>query len=196
MMNWKIAHTLASPDDPAWEVLAQNGLAPEAHPERRRGFLLAREALRLCLNIPDIIDLELKHFSTLPRFPELTVSLSHTKWAAAAIVAAKKDFLSVGIDLENKTRVVNPLTLKKIANAQDEVKGIDLWCLKEAAYKCFSNTGIESDFVKFSQLEIRKDRWVHSPSGTSGEWQLHEEGDFLVAIAFKRNQNSSEQAHD
>lgn len=189
-MKWKIAHTLSEPGHLDWEVLAQKGLSSDAHPERKKAFLLAREALRSCLiqaNLkPDIIDLELKHYCRLDRFPELTVSLSHTRSAAAALIASRSEYRSVGIDLERKDRSVNPLTLKKITNAHDELTGLELWCLKEAAYKCFSNSGVESDFVKFSQLEIRRDRWIHSPSGTEGEWELTQDGDFIVAVAFKR----------
>jgi phosphopantetheinyl transferase (holo-ACP synthase) len=191
MIKWKIAHTLSAPLDPAWEVLAQKGLPPDVHPERKKGFLLAREALRTCLVEaelkPDVIDLELISYCRLHKFSQLTVSLSHTKLAAAAVIASTDEYQSVGIDLERRGREVNPLTLKKITNAHDEMSGLELWCLKEASYKCFSNTGIKSDFVKFSQLEIRKDRWIHSPSGTSGEWQLVSDGEFLIALAFKRN---------
>ncbi len=139
----------------------------------------------------------MKEFNSLAKWPEITLSLSHTKLAGAAITASRAEFISVGIDIESDNRVVKDSILKRITNSRDiNLRNIELWCLKEAVFKCLMNTGIFEKPFEFSEIEISYKRWIHSPSGLEGEWKTIISEQFLIALALLENQNSSQQDFD
>jgi 4'-phosphopantetheinyl transferase EntD len=115
----------------------------------------------------------------------LILSLSHTKDAGAALVASKLVYRSLGIDLELQTRIVKDSIAQRIANENDlPLEKINLWCVKEAAFKALMNTGAFSKNIEFSDIEIKDKTFSHSPSGLSGEWDLQILTPFVLAKAW------------
>lgn len=196
MYRWKIVTTFKESEEAEWHSLVLNQLGEGIHPERVKGFILAREALRLCLTeahySPLISDLKIRKFNSLSKWPELNLSLSHTKLAGAAILTSRAEYISVGIDIESDHRVVKDTILERISNSRDtNLRNIELWCLKEAVFKCLMNTGKFEKPFEFAEIEISHQRWVHSPSGLEGEWKIIISEQFLIALALLKNQNSS-----
>ncbi len=131
MLKWKILQTLTNPQDEAWDILATKTLGEKVHPDRKRGFLLSRQALKECLmefgEYPKISDLELLHHSLLPALPHFTLSLSHSKECGVALVARRDIYRSVGVDIEEKTRIVKDMVRERILHPKDEkLKNIEL----------------------------------------------------------------------
>jgi 4'-phosphopantetheinyl transferase EntD len=192
MHHWKTVKTLANPNDSAWAELERTGLPEGVHPVRRQSFRLSREALRLALadagkHVP-IPELRLRGFGGIELFPELKVSLSHTRTGGAALVAKAIDYLAVGIDLEEETRTVSEDVIQRIRHRQDQsLRNLELWCLKEASYKCLSNSGLAADPIPFSGLIIGPGTWAYPPAGVQGTWELKAEQGFLLALAFLKN---------
>jgi 4'-phosphopantetheinyl transferase EntD len=184
-----------------WNSLVLGHLGEGIHPERVKGFILAREALRLCLEqaeySPHISDLQIKKFNSLSKWPEITLSLTHCKLGGAAIIASRDEFISVGIDIESEERLVKESILKRISHPKDiNLRNIELWCLKEAVFKCLMNTGKFEKPFEFSEIEISPMRWIHSPSNLEGEWRITISEQLLVALALLENQNSSQRDFD
>lgn len=192
MHVWKLIKTLSNPKDPEWDLLIKLTLGDEVHSNRKNGFLLSREALIGALKEAhiqaNISDLVLDGYSTLPRFPQFTISLSHTKECGAAVIADRQSFRSVGIDIEQEERVVKDSIVERVSNPHDtSLRNIELWCLKEAAFKALMNSGAFEKPVEFSSIEIGEHSWSHSPSGLKGEWELEVIKPFVIAKAFLRN---------
>ena len=97
----------------------------------------------------------------------LAVSISHTK--DAAVVLGAPNFAvegialasGVGVDLEYNNRKLSEAAFKRLIVDEREKKivPLDLWCMKEAAYKAHPNNQIQglllSDFVVFSDDKIK-----------------------------------------
>lgn len=189
MYFWKLLKTLSNPKNPEWELLIKLTLGDEVHSDRKTGFLLSREALMMALKEAqievDIKDLKLDGYSTLLRFPQLTISLSHTKECGAALIADRQTFRSVGIDVEHEARVVKDSIAERVSNPRDtSLRNIELWCLKEAVFKTLMNSGDFEKPIEFSSIEIGNQTWSHSPSGLKGEWELEMIKPFVIARAF------------
>ncbi len=168
--------------------LAGAVLGADPHPKRLQGFLYSREALRLILcslNLPsDINSLVLTNYHSLKHSPEIVLSLSHTPGAGAAILGFRNHFRSIGIDVENENRVVSSLVKEKIAHPEDyKLRNIEMWCLKEAAFKCLMNTDLFEQNVRFADIQIQKDTWSHAPSGLHGALELTQVDSFVLALA-------------
>lgn len=192
MMKWKILQTLTNPEDESWEFLVKKTLGVNVHPDRKKGFLLSREALRQCLiefgEDPNIHDLELQNHSLLPALPHFTLSLSHSKDCGVALVAQREIYRSVGVDIEEKTRVVKDMVRERILHPMDEkLKNIELWCLKEAVFKAIMNALPHENPIEFSSIEIQNMKWLHSDSGLQGDWVLQETHEFILALAHLKN---------
>ncbi|HXH76546.1 MAG TPA: hypothetical protein VNJ08_16360 [Bacteriovoracaceae bacterium] len=188
MYNFKL--TLSLPDSlfSQWESHADDALGKNTHPDRKKGYCFAREALRLVLQeynlAPTIPDLTLQVFHCLNKWPEYTLSLSHSKRAGAAVVAKRTEYLAVGIDIELEDREVKPETLLRISHPQDiKLRNIEIWCLKEAIFKCLMNTDKFEHPFEFSQIQITKELWSHSPSGLAGAWELKHSMQHVIALA-------------
>lgn len=193
MYTWKLTKNLTDPLDPQWEELAQTCLGDRVHESRKKGFFLSREALKQSFREVgfklSIKDLKLKEFHRLPSLPDYTLSLSHTKDFGAALIAERKEFLSLGIDVENDSRIVKDSIINRIAHPLDleNLRKIEVWCLKEAVFKALMNSGQFPVPLEFSSIQLKPNSWTHSPSGLSGEWILQKEGEALIAMAFLRN---------
>lgn len=190
MYWWKLTKTLSNPNDPDWDLLIKLTLGDGVHSERKKGFVLAREALRKCLKeggwevSPD--KLKLQNYSTLAGFPDLTLSLSDSRDCGAAILAKRQDFRSVGIDIEHEERVVKDSIMARIGHPDDQktLRKIELWCLKEAVFKALMNSGEFQKPVEFSSIRIEDHTWSHPPSGLSGTWESEKSEGLVIARAF------------
>lgn len=192
MYTWNFTSNLILPTDPEWDILAKEVLGNTLHPERKKSFIRSRIALKNALKNQDleasIHELKLNHFHSLEAFPDLTVSLTHTKEAGAALVAPRKDFLSLGIDIESEARVVKENIKERITHPSDLVlRNIELWCLKEASFKALMNSGKFLAPMEFASIKISEQKWSHPPSGLEGEWKLEKLNSFVVAMAFLKN---------
>ena len=192
MYTAKLSTNLTDPQCPEWEKLAQKVLGSDVHSDRKMGFFLSREALKNAFELRgkkvSISELELDQYHEVKGFPHLTISLSHTKKCGAAIIAERKDFLSVGIDVEDEGRVVKDSIRQRIAHPEDAtLTNIELWCAKEAVFKAIMNTNRFEKPIEFGSIKILRDQWFHSPSGFSGEWKLESVRPFLMALAFLKN---------
>lgn len=184
--------TLTEPFASEWELLAGNVLGKDVHADRKNGFILSRMALLSALEEAGVRaspkEMILTDYSQLKQYPQFTVSLSHTKGFGASLIADKKTYLSVGIDIEQEARPVKDMIIERISNPGDlRLRNIELWCLKEAAFKALMNTGKFQLPLGFSSLCIGDKVWTHSPSGTSGKWELGRINSILMAKAFLLN---------
>lgn len=189
MTLWKLSVNLTHSEDPDWAILFDSSFSGPIHPERKNGFCLSRDALRKCLAETGISaslrHLKLSNYSTLSHYPELTISLSHTKNCGAALIADTTSYRSVGIDIENETRTVKDSILERISHPSDfNLRKIELWCLKEAVFKTLMNTGLFSHPIEFSSIQIGQNNWSHSPLGLNGEWELNVIDGLVVARAY------------
>jgi hypothetical protein len=191
MVILKIVQTLDKLNNPEWTDFAASVLGPDIHPERRETFCFAREALRLALceldYNPEINDLVLHGYHSLKKYPELTFSLAHTKKTGVALLGHQREFRSLGVDVELATRPVKDSIRDRIAHPADEkLRNIEAWVLKEAVFKCVSNSGLLANEPLYPDLCISRTGWQHTPSGLKGECELSETGDLLLGKAFLR----------
>jgi 4'-phosphopantetheinyl transferase EntD len=198
MRKWLLTDNLDG-NEAAWLQLAQAQLGHPTHADRLRGFSLAREALRRLLESvgenPQIDDLALSQPNQLEKYPQFTCSLSHTAQLGAAMLASGAEYLAVGIDIEQRNRQLRPAVLARISHQNDlALAGLKIWCLKEAAFKALMNSGQFERPVEFSSIQIKAEGWQREQ--ISGEWELHEQQDHYVALAWIKKQNSFRPAHD
>lgn len=191
MHTWNLTKTLSKPNDPEWEMLIKFSLPDDVHSDRKNGFLLSRQALIHALKEQGLEisagALQLTSHSEIRDLPQFTISLSHTKIAGAALVADRKTYRSVGIDIEQEERIVKDSIKNRVSHPDDKnLRNIELWCLKEAAFKALMNTGSFEKPLEFSSICIRDGKWTHSPSGLEGEWELELVRPFVIAKAFLR----------
>lgn len=187
MYHWRLVQTLDEQKQKAWIEIASKQIS-SVHPKRLQGFALSREALYQCLeNIgqtPEQSSLPLLNFSTLNEFPELTLSLTHTENAGGAILGLRSQYRSLGIDVELKTREVRDDVIEKLSNPKDgNLRNLEMWCLKEAAFKCLSNAQVLSSAPLYRDLEVQSSSWLHHPTGHRGDLTLVESDQFFIALA-------------
>ena len=192
MLIYKLVSTLMQNEDAEWKKLTTDLVGANIHPDRARGFALSRQALRECLEgyglTLDIQDLILENYHQLKGHDSLTLSLSHTPFWGAAVIADKKTYVSVGIDIEPIDRPVKKPILERISHPKDiNLNGIELWSLKEASFKALMNTGKFDRPVEFSSLQISQNTWTHSPTKIQGEWEKIQENGVIVAKAWIKN---------
>ena len=192
MLIYKLVSTLMENEDAEWKKLTTDLVGPNIHPDRARGFVFSRQALRECLeeygHALGIQDLIVENYHQLKGHDSLTLSLSHTPLWGAALIAEKKTYLSVGIDIEPLDRLVKKPILERISHPQDiTLNGIALWSLKEASFKALMNTGKFDHPVEFSSLKISQNKWTHSPTMIQGEWQQIQENGLIVSKAWIKN---------
>ncbi len=188
-MIWKLTNTLRQPLHPEWDFLLMDAAGGAIHEKRKNGFMLSREALQICLEElgqkPSIRDLTLLNFSTLKNHPEMTISLSHNPLYGAALVADRKIYRSVGIDIELKNRNVGPAIKAKISHPKDfPLPGLQFWCAKEATYKALMNTSEFSHTQNFSDIVLSEKSWFHIPSKIEGQYEVKTVEDNVLALAW------------
>lgn len=186
MLTWKMQKTLPSPKNPEWDLLVKSCLGESVHPERISGFILSRMALQACLKEKGILtvipELVIENYRETPSAPQFTISLSHTPEAGAALIAPREKFVSVGIDIEHEKRPVKDSIIERISHPEDEaLRNIELWCLKEAAFKALMNTGRFQKPLEFSSIKIGNHFWSHAPTGLEAPWELENVNSMLVA---------------
>jgi phosphopantetheinyl transferase (holo-ACP synthase) len=145
--------------------------------DSKDAFTNSREALSTILNrngyeVLDLsADLELVNYHNLKKFPDLLVSLSHTKGAGAAVVASKEYYVSLGIDIEWCARVMKKEAERFFRNSQDSIyeNNLELWTMKEAAFKALSPLGFPGVLV-LSKIIIQNGRfWTDELPERKGE---------------------------
>ena len=192
MTVYRIIKTLENHKTVEWTTLVSEVLGTSLHPHRIEGFLRSREALLQGMSDFGIQlkvqELKLEGFYRLIGYPDFTLSLSHSKEAGAVLIAKTAEFLSVGIDIEDEKRIVKDTVLARISHPHDvSLRKIELWCLKEAAFKALMNSQKFQLPEEFSSIEIGNRYWSHSPSGLKGEWELDIQDGLVVAKAFLKN---------
>jgi phosphopantetheinyl transferase (holo-ACP synthase) len=125
---------------------------------RVQQFYQSRLALWDCLATEDCkwnhwYELEIDNHLHIKDAPHLLASLSHTKDVAAAVIGTANDqLLSVGIDLEWAERKLKPGMEKFFINEHDDIEkyqGLELWSLKEAAFKAISPLLVNWSYQRF-----------------------------------------------
>jgi hypothetical protein len=188
MLCLRLENTLNFTQESEWKRLAENTLGQGVHIKRLQGFRLSRQALQqafLEFAIPlEIHQLQLDHYDALKGFPDYTLSLTHTAQWGAALVAPRKQFVSVGIDIEPIERSVKDSIIQRISHPDDmKFEPIVHWALKEASFKAVMNTrGFELN-PEFSSILLGEKIWSH-PSGLSGKWDLEFTSELVVAKAW------------
>jgi phosphopantetheinyl transferase (holo-ACP synthase) len=187
MLTWRLAKEITQPENQSWKILT-TALGENPHPDRIRGFLLSREALRLAfferginLQIPE---LQLLNFNQLIDENNYILSLSHTKEWGAAVIADKSRYRSIGIDIEKTDREVKPEIFQRISHAQDfKTDSVRIWSLKEAIFKTLMNTSLFEKNVAFGDIKISSHSWEHS-GGLKGSWSTQDKEGLIVALAW------------
>lgn len=102
------------------------------------------------------IDLAMSDFQNLEKFPDYLTSISHTKGAGACALAHKNDCLSLGIDIEWSDRPMKKEAQKFFRHPEDSdnKNDLELWTMKEAAFKALSPLGFPGVLV-LSKIIIR-----------------------------------------
>ncbi len=192
MLTFRLAQSLKNPTDPEWPTLADHSFKGPVHTGRLSGFLLSREALRLCLEERGVSApprlLTLKSFDALHHFSDFTISLTHTSDCGAALIADRQAYRGVGIDVEHDERVVKQTIMERISHPSDSaLDNLELWCLKEAVFKVLMNARASDRPVDFSSIQIGNQRWLHPQSGSEGSWELERVRPYVVARAWAKN---------
>lgn len=80
-------------------------------------------------------------------------SRSHTeRWACACLDVLNPHEASVGVDIEHRSRKIRPELKRYYENPEDltmELQPIEIWCLKEAAFKALSS------FISYNSLKLK-----------------------------------------
>jgi 4'-phosphopantetheinyl transferase EntD len=190
MISWQLASALNSTEDVSWNNLSRRVLGESTHPGRRRGFCLARSALRSLLQAQgvkiEIEELALARPHQVEKYPQFVVSLSHSPALGSAILASAQLYRAVGIDIEEQDRLVKPAILQRISHPLDALlTPLEIWCLKEAAFKALMNTGSFEHPIEFSSIQIGQKNW--SRHEVTGGWEIHREQGHLIALAWIKN---------
>ncbi|MGE3610050.1 MAG: 4'-phosphopantetheinyl transferase superfamily protein [Bacteriovoracaceae bacterium] len=196
MMAWKIIQTLSADLAPVWEGVTNESLGESTHPRRKTSYALSREAIRqLLLEQGHQVspgDIKLIGFNKIINFPQYSLSLTHSIDVGAAVLASQANYLAVGIDLENKDRKVSSAIRERIVNKEDaSLTNIELWCAKEAVFKCLMNSGQFEQTIDFMDIVIKEDEWLHPESGLRGRHEFHLEDPYIINLAYLENTNSS-----
>lgn len=192
MVILKTCQSLDKLNKTAGQFLLQQAFKSKVHPGREESFLLGREALRLALcELGKTIDLQniiLKSYDQIEGHPELTLSLSHTEKCGVAALVNRSEFRAIGIDIESEERPIREDVVRKLSHPEDlPLRNIQLWILKEAAFKCLSNSHLLKSPPLFTEIQIGDEFWAHAPTGLSGKWEVHEFKPFLIGLATLSN---------
>lgn len=139
-------------------------ISHEIHQSLESGFTNSRMALKTLLNkegyaVSDLkSDLTLQNYRELPGYPSFYTSLSHTKEIGAAVLAMKSETKGIGIDIEWADRELKPGTEKFYVHRLDhhQLRPIELWTAKEAAFKALSPLGTFPGTLVLSKIIIQE----------------------------------------
>ncbi len=127
-----------------YEISTDSSMLNNASQPKSRYSELARDALRQLIKKEDSIEeieLEIESHLHLKKNPQLLVSLSHTKAIGAACICHNRYAQSIGLDIEWSERIIKPGIEKFYLNDNDDLIShtkLDLWMIKEAAFKAIS----------------------------------------------------------
>lgn len=158
---------------------------------RREHWINSRKALAACLK--DLRGTDLNHSSEfsiqnhhhLKAFPEILVSISHTRGAGAACTVQKSSkYLGVGIDIEFVDRVIKVGAKEKFLNPTDQGEtDLHLWTGKEACFKAASFFWNREKTFILKDIQLSGENF-EIDSLLRGKCEFNIEGDYLCAIAW------------
>lgn len=159
---------------------------------RAREYYNSRLALLDCLkeiHITEKIDeLEMVDHHRLKKYPNILVSIAHTKEIGACFISDKDEHKSIGIDIELKSRIIKKDTSKFFLTKHDLnfTDLLDLWLKKEAAFKALSPLTTKEKFV-LTDIWINHNKFGLIDDELSGEIIIyskpHEDDELLIALA-------------
>lgn len=148
-----------------------------------------QESIKKLLNSRNIVaksELSYNHL-TLNNYPNLAISVSHTKNYGLVGLAEKNTFISIGVDIELSNRLFENRLAKFFAHSTEinNTTLLELWTKKEAAFKALSPTSTECRLLK--QIEFQEENFSlqNSPhQGITTTFNHHfQEQNFLISIA-------------
>lgn len=154
-------------------------------PLEKQEFRLSRYALS-CLSkeLLGFEALEIVDHDHLKLSPKTKVSISHTKEAACCVLSGFDEVLGLGIDIESKQRKYRSGIEKffKLAEDDQNLSLIELWCAKEAAYKAYFPHYNESKTLIIKDFTI-KDSQFYAFGKLLGRIDFKNTAEFILAIA-------------
>ncbi len=153
-----------------WEKRQKENLSRSVHPVRLKSSVLARMSFE-----------KLKRLHGTAFNP----SYSHTEELGLCSVTLEQSLYS-GIDIERSDRVIRKDALKMFINDDDsDLTPLQLWCLKEAAFKALNNS-LKSQGPKLIKPIIIHENQKFSFGKFQGDWKLTEtflrDHHYLVAL--------------
>ena len=161
-------------------------------PKRARLHYTSRLALQGALKMVSDRDfleydeLEIVNHQYLKEDRRILVSISHTNDFAVASVSDSDQLSSIGVDLEVSTREIKEGIYKFFINESDQITNtLELWCIKEAAFKALSPLYQEEKTLVLKDINILKDGTFHLSQckDLSGFWKLESKEDKLLTHA-------------
>lgn len=156
--NYKILKSSELPHESKWNTLLPKDLQV-AISGRKEGHLLTRLSLCDTLSKNYALNLKMplfeKNFHELNESSDILFSYSHTEGFGGAVACLKKDYRSIGIDIELTTRPIDLGAKKYFINELDEAQNynlLTLWCIKEACFKCAN--------FEFNEVKLLKEIWI------------------------------------
>lgn len=192
MLIFRLIHDWNSNNNDSWNELIKKHLGDTVHPNRRMGFIRSREALMQCFaeagHHLTIDQLEVESFSQLKNIREFKISLAHNPQWGAALIADSSQYLSIGIDIEERNREVKNTILERIGHPDDlKISPILNWAIKEAAFKALMNSHRFEKPIEFSSIQIMKNEFLHQGSELGGKWeQIPHESLIIVQAWIKK----------
>ncbi len=145
-------------------------LLKKAHPQRILSYYNSRMALLNCLANYGIKSsfghLNIIDHHHLEHFPEYLVSISHTRDIGASVIAKIEKYSSIGLDIELSSREIPPNSERYYhskADILERATQLDIWCIKEAAYKAISSSNREVN-PPLTMAKI----WINEKEGRFG----------------------------
>lgn len=174
-------------DDPRlmpWLKRARREM-PEAHTKRQHEWALAREALQGAMLIPgaelNVESAVFVGFQQVEQFPDWRFSLTHTDGWAACWAIPQCELKGIGLDIELKTRQISSEISERIAHEDDvSLDPLQLWAIKEAAYKTFSPADQQGLWLK----DVSVGPESFELAGVTGRWQCDAHKDLWVIKAW------------
>lgn len=137
---------------------AESRLVAGAGSARLAAFSSGRHAARVALRALGVPDQPVTRRDRVPVWPEGVVgSISHSRSLAVALVARRRRYQGVGVDLETRGRVTpriaqRVLTTSERANLPDVAWRTALFSAKESVYKAVNP--IAGEHLAFADVEI------------------------------------------
>jgi phosphopantetheinyl transferase (holo-ACP synthase) len=150
----------------------------------------SREALKLCLqdfNLdPNELEISLHHY--MKAFPNYCVSISHTKYYGACILAHRDQVESIGIDIEFSERKIPNGSEDRFMNESDLKTWTpkELWVIKEAVYKAIYPLLEKFNFEKtlvLKDIVIHEDKFSLGQHLNLGSFEFFQKDKFDIGIA-------------